>query len=70
MNEDTIIDRIMIQEALSKLSNEERYIIEKRYFQDITQKDISKTMSIAQSKVCRIEKRALNKLKILLKEVV
>ena len=70
MNEDTIIDKIIIQEALSKLSNEERCIIEKRYFQDITQKDISKTMSISQSKVCRIEKRALNNLKILLKEVV
>ena len=70
MNEETIIDKIIIQEALSKLSNEERCIIEKRYFQDITQKDISKTMSIAQSKVCRIEKKALNYLKMLLKEVV
>ena len=68
---------LMLDGKLNEIAmevNEEVYemidSIEKRYFEDITQKDISKTMSIAQSKVCRIEKKALNYLKMLLKEVV
>lgn len=64
--EEEIMQKVLLKEMLKKLEKDERMVIIKRYFYDMKQEAISKIMNITQVKVSRIEKRALQKLKILL----
>ncbi len=64
-NED-IIDRIALKEALQKLKPRERQIIIMRYFQDKTQSDIAEKLGISQVQVSRIEKKVLGIMKKIL----
>lgn len=66
LTEDTIIHKIEIRRAIKKLGKIERQIIELKYYQNKSQCDIAEIMDISQSYVSRLEKRALNKLKIFL----
>lgn len=63
--EEETLQRVFIKEMIKKLDSKERFVIIKRYFYDMKQDAISKIMNISQVKVSRIEKRALEKLKIL-----
>ena len=57
--EENMVERILLQEALAKLSSIERRVILLRYFEDKTQMDIAKIMGISQVQVSRIEKKVL-----------
>ncbi|MCK9479328.1 MAG: SigB/SigF/SigG family RNA polymerase sigma factor [Firmicutes bacterium] len=61
--ENEIIDRLTIKEALSQLAVKERQIITLRYFQQKTQTQIAKMLGISQVQVSRIEKRVLGKMR-------
>lgn len=62
--EKVIENRVLLKEALEKLDDIEKKIIMLRYFRQKKQREISKMMGITQVKVCRIEKKALNKMKL------
>lgn len=58
------IDNIYIQELLQKLNEQERKLIELRYFQNQTQAVIAGIMGISQVQVSRMEKKILEKLRM------
>ena len=58
---------IMIKDALKALSEKERYIIYKRYFEGITQMELSESIGISQAQISRIEKTSLKTMKKLIK---
>ena len=57
------VDNIYIQELLQKLNEQERKLIELRYFQNQTQAVIAGIMGISQVQVSRMEKKILEKLR-------
>ena len=58
------VDNIYIQELLQKLNEQERKLIELRYFQNQTQAVIAGIMGISQVQVSRMEKKILDKLRM------
>ena len=58
------VDNIYIQELLQKLNEQERKLIELRYFQNQTQAVIAGIMGISQVQVSRMEKKILEKLRM------
>lgn len=58
------VDNIYIQELLQKLNEQERKLIELRYFQNQTQAVIAGIMGISQVQVSRMEKKVLEKLRM------
>jgi len=60
---DDLITHISVDQMLSKLSNKEKYIIEKRYFKDKTQVELADELGVSQAQISRIEKAALLKMK-------
>jgi RNA polymerase sigma factor (sigma-70 family) len=60
--EDTV-DRLMLSDAMAKLSESQRELIKLRYFQDYTQAELSRTLGISQMEVCRRLKKAEKMLK-------
>ena len=58
------IDELLyLRNNLSKLTNEEKEIINNRYINDLTQRETSKIMGISQVQVSRKEQKVLQKLK-------
>ncbi len=56
---DDLITHITVEQMLSKLTDKERYIIEKRYFRDKTQVELAEELGVSQAQISRIEKGAL-----------
>lgn len=65
---ESIIDKIALKEALNKLKPRERQIIILRYFKDKTQSDIAKSLGISQVQVSRIEKKVLGTMRNILEK--
>lgn len=57
--EDEIIDKLIIKQSLSVLSEREQSIIIMRYFKGKTQAEIAQQIGVSQVQVSRIEKKAL-----------
>lgn len=60
---DDLITRLSIEQMLEKLSEKERYVIEKRYFKDKTQVELADELGVSQAQISRIEKSALLRMK-------
>jgi RNA polymerase sporulation-specific sigma factor len=58
-----IVDKIALKEALSNLDTKARQIIMLRYFKDKTQVQVAKLLGISQVQVSRIEKKVLKIMK-------
>ncbi len=56
-------DHLDLQRALENLSEEERSLIYERYFNDLTQTEVSEKMNTSQVQVCRKEAKILKKLR-------
>jgi len=56
---ETIINHIMIEDMMKQLSEDERKVIHLRYYENKTQTEIAKLMSISQVQVSRMEKKIL-----------
>ncbi len=56
-------DLIMLKDAINKLDNDERTLILKRYFYNMTQSEIAKEKGVNQVKVSREEGKVLTKLR-------
>ena len=58
----SIDDKILIDESLDLLSEDERNIIKSRYFEDLTQCEVARKLSMTQVMVSRYEKKGLDKM--------
>lgn len=63
VDESAWVDRLAIQGALGQLADVERQVIFSRFFHDKTQVQTAEILGISQVQVCRIEKRALLKVR-------
>ncbi len=57
------LESIALREAMKKLSERERSIINMRFFKNKTQMEIASEIGISQAQVSRLEKGALNRMK-------
>lgn len=56
-------DRILLEEAINRLTERERLIVYLRYFKDQTQTEVADRLSISQVQVSRLEKKILQTMK-------
>ena len=61
--EETLIERISVREAVSNLPDREKRVIGLRYYHGLTQDRTARIMGISQVQVSRIEKKALQLLR-------
>ena len=54
--------KISLKDAFNELDDEEKRLIEERYYYGKTQSEIAKNMNISQVKVYRLERKILDKL--------
>ncbi|MGN0979500.1 MAG: SigB/SigF/SigG family RNA polymerase sigma factor [Candidatus Avoscillospira sp.] len=57
--EEELIEQISLKEAVAKLPERERLVINLRYFRGLTQEKTAKLIGVSQVQVSRIEKKAL-----------
>ena len=57
--EEQLIERIALREAISRLPEREQMVIQLRFFRGLTQEKAAKILGVSQVQVSRIEKRAL-----------
>lgn len=57
------LENIVLREAMKKLSERERTIINMRYYQNKTQMEIAEEIGISQAQVSRLEKGALERMR-------
>ena len=66
-SEETLVERISLKQGIEKLPDREAMVIRLRYYHGLTQERVSKVLQVSQVQVSRIEKKALLKLRELLK---
>lgn len=64
--EETLVEKIALRQAIEKLPEREKMVVQLRYFHALTQERVSKVLSVSQVQVSRIEKKALSQLKHML----
>lgn len=62
-SEEILVEKISLRQAIEKLPEREKMVIQLRYFHGLTQERTSKVLSVSQVQVSRIEKKALQKLR-------
>ena len=62
--EANILNEICIERLIKKLPEREQTIINMRYFNDKTQKEVAERLGISQVQVSRLERKILNELKL------
>ncbi|MDD2628044.1 MAG: SigB/SigF/SigG family RNA polymerase sigma factor [Clostridia bacterium] len=60
---ENITDKICVLQAIEKLSEKERNVIQRRYFDNKTQMELAEEIGISQAQVSRIEKIAIARMK-------
>ncbi|MBE6978650.1 MAG: SigB/SigF/SigG family RNA polymerase sigma factor [Ruminococcaceae bacterium] len=65
-SEENMVERIALRQAVERLPERERTVIQLRYFHSLTQDRTAKVLSVSQVQVSRIEKKALQKLRELM----
>lgn len=66
-SEEVLLEKIALRQAIDQLPERESMVIRLRYYHGLTQERISKVMDVSQVQISRIEKKALQRLKELLK---
>ena len=66
-SEERMVEKIALRQAIEKLPQRESMVIRLRYFHGLTQDRTSKVMQVSQVQVSRIEKKALEHLRELLR---
>ena len=64
--EERLVEQISLQQAMEKLPERENIVIKLRYYHGLTQDRVSKVLGVSQVQVSRIEKKAINTLRLLL----
>ena len=65
-SEETLLEQLALHQAIEKLPEREAMVIKLRYFHGLTQQRVSKVLGVSQVQVSRIEKRVLEKLRVLM----
>ena len=63
--EEELVERIALREAIGKLPERERMVIDLRYYHGLTQDKTAKLLGVSQVQISRIEKKALQALRAL-----
>ena len=58
-----MVEKIALRQAVEKLPERERMVIQLRYYHSLTQQRVAKVMNVSQVQVSRIEKKALEKIR-------
>lgn len=58
-SEETVLERISLNQAIDKLPEREKMVVKLRYFHAMTQERTAKVLGVSQVQVSRIEKKAL-----------
>lgn len=61
--EEKWVENLSLREALERLSDRERHIIEMRFYDGKTQMEVAEEVGISQAQVSRLEKNALKSMK-------
>lgn len=61
--QEMVVNRMFLEQALGTLDRKERELIYLRFFQDRTQSSIAQQMGMSQVQVSRMEKKILNRLR-------
>lgn len=67
-SEERMVEKIALRQAISRLPERERTVIQLRYFHSLTQERVARVLAVSQVQVSRIEKKALGILRELLQE--
>lgn len=65
-SEERLVEKISLRQAIEKLPERERMVVQLRYFHGLTQERVSKVLEVSQVQVSRIEKKALQQLRVLM----
>lgn len=66
-SEEALVEKISLKQAISKLPEREKTVIDLRYFHGLTQERVARVLQVSQVQVSRIEKKALANLRELLR---
>ena len=66
--EETWVEHLALQDAMSQLTSREYHIIKKRFYEGKTQTEVADEISISQAQVSRLEKNALKAIRSYLNE--
>ena len=64
--EESLVEKISLKQAISKLPEREKMVIQLRYFHGLTQERVARVLDVSQVQVSRIEKKALANLRLLM----
>ncbi len=62
-SEERMVENIALRQAVERLPERERMVVQLRYFHCLTQQRVAKVMTVSQVQVSRIEKKALEKIR-------
>lgn len=62
-SEERMVEKIALRQAVERLPERERMVIQLRYFHCLTQQRVARVMNVSQVQVSRIEKKALEKIR-------
>ena len=62
--EERMLERVALREALDTLDERSRRVISLRFFHGLTQDKAAKVLGVSQVQVSRIERRALQELRV------
>ena len=62
-DQDDMIERLVLKEAIGKLPERERKIVFLRYFRDLTQSEVARRIGVSQVQISRIEGKIMEKFK-------
>ena len=62
-DQDEMIERLQLREAIRSLPERERKIIMLRYFRDMTQSEVAEVIGVSQVQISRIESRVVSQMK-------
>lgn len=65
-SEDAFLEKISLRQAIKQLPEKEAKVINLRYFHGLTQERVAKILSVSQVQISRIEKKAIEKLRVLI----
>lgn len=66
--EEELVERVALRGAIQSLQDKERKVILLRYYRSMTQEQCAQLLGVSQVQVSRIEKRAVERLRVLLGE--
>ena len=62
-------ERLILRDAMGRLSKQQQELLEMRYFQDMTQAEVARRLGVSQMEICRRLKRAVKQLQAILQPV-